>query len=130
MNVFDHVGVAVTSLEGATRIFEQLTGQTATPPETLEAHGVRVVFCGPVELLEPLSSETAVGRFLHTHGPGLHHIAYRSADVRGDLARLSAAGFELIDREPRPGAGGHRVAFLQPRSTGGALWEVVEHPGT
>ena len=130
MNVLDHIGVAVDSLEGATRIFEQLTGQTATPPETLEAHGVRVVFCGAVELVEPLGPETAVGRFLHEHGSGLHHIAYRSADIRGDLARLSATGFELIDHEPRPGAGGHQVAFLQPWSTGGVLWELVEHPDT
>lgn len=129
MNVLDHIGVAVASLEETTRIFEQLTGQAATPPETLSAHGVRVTFCGAVELLEPLRPDTPVGRFLRKHGPGLHHVAYRSADIRSDLARLSAAGFELIDHEPRPGARGHRVAFLQPRSTGGVLWELVEHPG-
>jgi len=129
MNVFDHVGVAVDSLEEATRLFERLTGQTASKPETVEAYGVRVVFCGAVELLEPLGPDTPVGRFLHKRGPGLHHIAYRSADIPGDLARLAAAGFELIDREPRPGVGGHRVAFLHPRSTGGVLWELVERPG-
>ncbi len=127
MNVLDHVGLAVRSLEDAAPIFERLTGHTATPPETIEAYGVRAAFCGPVELLEPLGPDTMLGRFLTQRGPGLHHVAYRSADIRGDLERLSAAGFDLIDREPRPGARGHRVAFLHPRSTAGVLWELVEH---
>lgn len=134
MNVFaegardlDHVAVAVASLEEAVRLFELLTGQPSTPPETLEAQGVRVCFCGPVELLEPLGPDTTVGRFLAKRGPGLHHIAYRSHDIAADLERLSERGIERIDAAPRTGARGHLVAFLHPRSTGGILVELVQH---
>lgn len=124
----DHVAVAVSSLDEARSLFQLLSGSTCSAPETLESQGVRVAFCGRVELLEPLGPDTTVGRFLERRGPGLHHIAYRSADIEADLARLARAGIELIDTEPRAGARGHRVAFLHPRSTGGVLVELVEHP--
>lgn len=134
MNIFsagereiDHVAVAVSSLEEAARLFETLSGCPRTPPETLETQGVRVCFCGPVELLEPLGPDTAVGRFLAKRGPGLHHVAYRTHDILADLERLSSHGMELIDHRPRPGARGHRVAFLHPRTTGGILVELVQH---
>lgn len=123
----DHVAVAVASLNDALGIYELVSGHPGSAPETLEAQGVRVAFCGPVELLEPLGAETTVGRFLAKRGPGLHHIAYRSPDLQADLDALAARGVELIDRAPRPGARGHRVAFLHPRSTGGILVELVEH---
>ena len=94
--------------------------------EVLESQGVRVVFVGPVELLEPLGPETTVGRFLDGRGPGLHHIAYRVPNLPEALAQAREKGFELIDAEPRPGARGHLVAFLHPRSTGGILVELVQ----
>jgi methylmalonyl-CoA epimerase len=125
----DHVGVAVRSIGESSRIFETLTGGTCTAPETLEAQGVRVAFVGSVELLEPLAPDTTVGRFLDRRGPGLHHIAYRTKDIEGELARLAAAGLQLIDETPRTGASGHRVAFVHPSSTGGVLIELVEHSG-
>lgn len=125
----DHVAIAVSSLEDASRLFELLSRKDCSQPETLEAQGVRVAFCGEIEILEPLGSESAVGRFLERRGPGLHHVAYRCADVQAELDRLSAAGIELIDTHPRPGARGHLVAFLHPRSTGGVLVELVQHAG-
>lgn len=95
--------------------------------ETLPHQGVRVQFVGPrLELLEPLDTDSGVGRFLARNGPGLHHVAFASTDLEADLARLAAEGFELIDTEPRPGAFGHRVAFLHPRSTGRVLVELVQ----
>ncbi|MDP2958609.1 MAG: methylmalonyl-CoA epimerase [Longimicrobiales bacterium] len=134
MNVFpegardlDHVAVAVSSLGEAGRLLELLSGQPGSPPETVEAQGVRVAFYGKVELLEPLGPDTPVGRFLAKRGPGLHHIAYRSTDIPADLERLAEQGIELIDSHPRPGARGHVVAFLHPRSTGGILVELVQH---
>ena len=134
MNVFDsgardldHVAIAVSSLDEAVGLFQRVSGHPGSPPETVEAQGVRVAFCGQVEFLEPLGPDTTVGRFLTKRGPGLHHIAYRSADLQSDLDRLAAQGIELIDTRPRPGARGHRVAFLHPRSTGGVLVELVEH---
>jgi methylmalonyl-CoA/ethylmalonyl-CoA epimerase len=122
----DHVAVAVHSIEESRGLFELLAGEPCSQPETLADRGVRVAFVGFIELLEPLGPETTVGRFLDRRGPALHHIAYRSDDLEGDLARLEAEGIELIDRVPRAGAGGHRVAFLQPAATGGVLIELVE----
>ena len=123
----DHVAIAVHSLEESAVLYELVTGETRSPVEVLEAQGVRVAFVGQVELLEPLGPETTVGRFLERRGQGLHHIAYRTDDIVADLARLEAAGLRLIDTEPRPGASGHRVAFLHPAGTGGILIELVEH---
>jgi methylmalonyl-CoA/ethylmalonyl-CoA epimerase len=123
---FDHVAVAVPSLEEAIALHQSVSGHRATPVETLESQGVRVAFVGAVELLEPLRTDTPVGRFISRHGPGLHHIAYRTADIERELARLVADGYEAVDTAPRPGARGHRVAFLHPRSTGSVLIELVE----
>jgi methylmalonyl-CoA/ethylmalonyl-CoA epimerase len=88
---------------------------------------VRAAFVGSVELLEPLSPDSVIGRFLERKGQGLHHIAYRTDDIYTELSKLTAEDFELIDEEPRRGANGHLVAFLHPRSTGGILTELVQH---
>jgi len=122
----DHVAVAVNSLEEASSLFELLSGEVPSPAEELPAQGVRVCFVGSMELLEPLNPETTVGRFLQKRGQALHHIAYRVPDLEASLRHLEAQGLELIDRAPRPGARGHQVAFLNPRSTGGILVELVQ----
>lgn len=122
----DHTAVAVSSLEEAIALYESVTGSLATPIETLESQGVRVAFVGDLELIQPLGPDTPVGRFVSRHGPGLHHIAYRTTDIEGELARLAAAGYRAIDQSPRLGARGHRVAFLHPGSTGKVLIELVQ----
>ncbi len=122
----DHVAIAVRSLDDACRLYELLSGAICSHPEVLEAQGVRVAFCGSVELLEPLGPDTAVGRFLARRGPGLHHIALRTPDLRAELQRLDALGLRLIDAEPRIGARGHLVAFVHPDSAGGVLVELVQ----
>ena len=122
----DHVGVAVPSIEDAAPVFELVTGHACSPVEEIESQGVNVAFVGPVELLEARAPDTPVGRFLERRGAGLHHLAFRTEDIRGQLRRLEAEGLELVDREPRPGARGHLVAFLHPRSTGGVLMELVD----
>jgi methylmalonyl-CoA/ethylmalonyl-CoA epimerase len=123
----DHIAVAVPSLRDAVPMYERLSGHTGSPVEELPAQGVNVTFVGPVELLEPRGPDTTVGRFIERRGSGLHHIAYRVPDISAELDRLEAQGIDLIDTEPRPGAGGHLVAFLHPRSTGGTLIELVQH---
>lgn len=122
----DHVAVAVHSIEQSSGLFELLSGESCSTPETLEAQGVRVAFVGTIELLEPLGPETTVGRFLARRGQALHHIAYRTDDLESELARLEAGGVQLIDPIPRPGANGHMVAFVHPSSTGGILTELVQ----
>jgi len=126
----DHVAIAVESIATALPTFEALTGARGSVPEAVAAQGVAVAFlgegAGKLELIEPLSPESGVARFLARRGPGLHHLAYRVTDLAGTLDRLAAAGVRLIDRQPRPGAGGHRVAFIHPQSAGGVLVELVE----
>jgi methylmalonyl-CoA/ethylmalonyl-CoA epimerase len=126
----DHVAIAVASIQDALPALEAVTGAAGSPRERVESQGVELCFVGTgdgkLELLQPLSPDSPVGRFLEKRGPGLHHIAYRVTDIEARLRSLEAAGIELIDRSPRPGAGGHRVAFLHPRSTGGVLMELVE----
>lgn len=122
----DHVAIAVHDLDEAVPLYERLTGARSSPPEIVPDQHVRVAFVGMVELIAPTNDESGVARFLARRGPGLHHIGYRVGDCGAALARLVAEGFEPIDPRPRTGAGGHRVAFLHPNTTGGALIELVE----
>lgn len=119
--------MAVPSIREASSTFELLSRATCSPVEELPDQGVNVAFVGALELLEPRGPDTAVGRFLDRRGPGLHHVAYRVPSLPQALARLREEGVRLIDEEPRPGARGHRVAFLHPESAGGVLVELVEH---
>ena len=81
---------------------------------------------GRVELLAALSPESTVGRFLASRGPGLHHVAYRVADIVSALAALVDRDIELIDKRPRSGILDSRIAFIHPRATGGVLTEIVQ----
>lgn len=126
----DHVGIAVASLDDALATFEAIVGALAEGRERVESQGVEVVFVGSgagrLELLAPTRPDSPVARFLQRRGPGIHHLCYRVPDLAAALREHAAAGDELIDREPRAGAHGHRVAFLHPRSTGGVLTELLE----
>ena len=128
--ILDHVGIAVHSLDEALATVAPLAGAPGTGRERVDSQGVEVMFVGSgpgrIELLAPTRPDSPVGRFLERRGPGMHHLCYRVPDVARALAEHQAAGYELIDAAPRPGAHGHRVAFLHPRSTGGVLIELLE----
>jgi methylmalonyl-CoA/ethylmalonyl-CoA epimerase len=130
----DHVAIAVTSIAESMPLFERLANARGSSIEDVAAQGVRVAFVGTgsarLELIEPATRQSTIARFLEKRGSGLHHIAYRVPDIRAALADFESQGVQLIDREPRPGAGGHLVAFLQPRTTGGVLVELVEVPNS
>jgi methylmalonyl-CoA epimerase len=124
-----HLGVAVEDLDEAVDTYKRLFGaelehRQAVPDQGVEAAAV-LVGEGRVELLASLGEETPVGRFLAKRGPGMHHVAYEVRDLRAALARLSDAGAELIDPEPRAGLFGLEVAFVHPDSVHGVLSEVV-----
>ncbi|GLV49109.1 methylmalonyl-CoA epimerase [Thermus sp. LT1-2-5] len=125
-----HVGIAVEDLEAAKARY-LLVGYRLVAEGEVPAQGVRVALLGGegealLELLAPLGPETPVGRFLAKRGPGLHHLAFAVEDVARELARLKAQGARLVDEAPRPGFGGHKVAFLHPSFGLGVLWELVE----
>lgn len=126
----NHIGIAVTSIEQARPLYEQQLGLAFEGEEVVAAQKVRVAFfrCGEVriELLEPTAPDSPVAAFLERRGPGVHHIAYETNDIEGDLQRLEGEGVRLIDRVPRGGAHGTRIAFAHPRSTGGVLTELTE----
>ena len=125
---FDHAGVATEGAEGLPFLFEDLFGCGIVHEERFR--DLRVVFLelenGYFELLEP-QEEGTISRYLENHGAGLHHLALETDDIEAALENAAEVGVDLIDEEPRPGAWGHDVAFLHPKSTGGVLIEFVEH---
>jgi methylmalonyl-CoA/ethylmalonyl-CoA epimerase len=126
----DHIGVAVQDLDEAVALYSERLGMPVEHRETVAEQGVEAVLLAigvsHVELLRPLSPDTAVGKFLERNGPGLHHVAYGTDDIESALDSARAAGLELIDESPRIGIRGSRVAFLHPKSTGGVLTELVQ----
>jgi methylmalonyl-CoA/ethylmalonyl-CoA epimerase len=124
----DHIGIATDDAAGLADLYADLLGTDAVHEESFD--GMRVVFLaldhGYFELLEP-EAEGTIARYLDRHGPGMHHVAFETPDVEAALDRARALGVERIDEEPRPGAWGHTVAFLHPKSTGGVLVEFVQH---
>jgi methylmalonyl-CoA epimerase len=126
----DHIGVAVEDLDAALALYERDLGVALVHRETVEEQGVEAVLLdvgeNHVELLAPLGPDTPVGKFLARKGPGLHHVAYQTADIDSELDRLRGAGLRLIDEQPRVGIRGSRVAFLHPAATGGVLTEIVQ----
>ena len=124
-----HVGIAVDDLEAAIARWAALFGATVEHRERVDDQGVEAaslrVGDSRIELLAALGEETPVGRFLAKRGPGVHHVAFETADVGAELARLKADGAELVDETPRPGLFGLQVGFVHPEATGGVLAEFV-----
>jgi len=124
-----HVGVAVSDLDEAIATYERLFGARVEHRGALAAQGVEAVSLlvgeSRVELVAPTAEDTPVARFLATRGPGMHHVAYQTDDVREALGELAAAGAELIDESPRRGLFGLEVAFVHPDAVHGVLTEVV-----
>jgi methylmalonyl-CoA epimerase len=128
----DHIGIAVEDIDAGIALYGGFEMELALR-ETVEEQGVEAALLnvgdGHVELLAPLGPDTPVGKYLAKRGAGLHHVAYAVDDIDSTLERLAATGIELIDAKARVGIGGSRVAFLQPRSTGRVLTEIVEPAG-
>ncbi|MGH7162305.1 MAG: VOC family protein [Planctomycetota bacterium] len=122
-----HVGVAVSDLAAAMRVWDGILGQTARREE-VAAQKVRTASypCG-VELLEATGPESPIARFLKARGPGIHHVTLSVRGLDAHLRRLESAGVRLVHPTAVPGAGGSRIAFLHPSATGGVLVELKEH---
>jgi methylmalonyl-CoA epimerase len=128
----DHVAIAVVKLEDALRQYEAALGVKAVHVETIEEQGVReaLIPAGEsyIQLLEPLTPESPVAKFLAKRGPGLHHVGYRVQSVVEAIRQLRGAGARMIDETPRRGSRGTTIAFVHPSSMGGVLVELVEEP--
>ena len=125
----DHLGIAVRSIEKAKGFYE-LLGMRVTSEEIVAHEGVRTAMLpmgdSRLELLEPISEETTIGKFLTKRGEGLHHVAVRVAQIDQKFADFQAAGIRLASDAVKVGAGGHRYFFVHPSGTGGVLVELVE----
>lgn len=128
----EHLGYAVENLEAAVQFYEERFDVKAGEPEEVAEQGVRAVMFrvgeSKIELLEPTREDSPIGKFLGKRGPGFHHVAFEVEDIRASLQELKEGGVELIDEEPRVGAGGTRMAFVHPREAFGVLTELVERP--
>lgn len=126
----DHVAIAVEDLDAAISVYSEILGRSEAGREHVESEQVQIVFFelgnARLELLEPTSRDSPVGRFLERRGPGLHHIALRTSDLDQALDRCRSAGIEAAGESPRRGAGGRRIAFLHPGGVGGVLVELAE----
>lgn len=129
----DHIGIAVRSIEDSLPFYTQGLKLTPSAIEVVESQGVKTIFFDVggthIELLEPITPEGPIGKFLQSHGPGVHHIALRSNDIEGAIATLKGAECRLIYDTPQPGAHGSLMTFIHPKSSGGVLIEVVERRG-
>lgn len=127
----DHIGIATKSLQEGLAVWRDTLGLKLDSTEEVTEQGVRVAMMAVgdthVELLEALSPDSAVGKFIAKRGPGIHHIAIEVKDIRASLAELKSKGVRLIDETPRVGAGGCLVAFVHPSTTNGVLLELVQH---
>lgn len=126
----DHLGIAVRSIESALPYYENALGLKCERIEEVPSQKVRTAFfdVGGVhlELLEPTSPESTIAKFLEDRGEGIHHIAFRTESVKGQLAKAKEAGVRVIHEEPFEGAHGKLVAFLHPKSTMGVLTEFCQ----
>jgi methylmalonyl-CoA/ethylmalonyl-CoA epimerase len=126
----DHVAIAVKSLDATLATYKAIWGLVPDHVERGETDRITEAMLplgsSHLQLLEPTDDESTIAKFIERRGEGLHHIAVRVPDIDQALRRLKDAGAELIDTEPRIGGGGHRVAFVHPKTTHGVLIELVE----
>lgn len=127
-----HLGYAVENIEAAARFYEEHFGVRVSEPEEVEEQGIVATMFevgeSMIELVQPTRPDSPVGKFLEKRGEGFHHVAFQVEDLEAALRELKENGVELIDEEPRIGAGGTRMAFLHPKGAHGVLTELVELP--
>lgn len=128
----DHIGIAVPNLDEADALIARLLGRPAYKRETVaDQHVITSFFSAAagdakLEFVAPEGDEGPIHKYLEKRGPGLHHLAFEVDDIRAEMARLAADGFQLLSEEPSRGADNKLVCFLHPKSTGGVLVEICQ----
>lgn len=129
----NHLGIAVKSLTDSLNFYRDTLGLSVSCTEIVADQGVEVAMLplgeSRIELLQAISSDSPVARFIEKRGPGIHHICIEVDDIVTKLAEMKAKGAQLIDETPKKGAGGHLIAFVHPKSTAGVLIELVQKEG-
>jgi methylmalonyl-CoA/ethylmalonyl-CoA epimerase len=130
LNKIEHIGIAVRDLGSASALYEKLLGKACYKVESVEGEGVRTAFFGvgesKIELLEAMTADSPIARFIEKRGEGIHHIAFEVDDLEAEAERLRSEGFRVLSDSPRPGADKKRVLFLHPKSSHGVLIELCQ----
>ena len=130
MKKIEHIGIAVKNLETSNLLFTSLFGKKPYKTETVESEGVSTSFfqIGPnkIELLEGVTEESPISKFIDKKGEGIHHIAFEVENIYVEIQRLKKEGFTMIHEEPKKGADNKLIAFLHPKSTNGVLIELCQ----
>ena len=126
----DHIGIAVSNLDEALKVYSEAFGLKVGGTEIVEDQKVRIAFIkvgeSRIELLESTDPEGPIAKHIEKRGEGIQHIALGVSDIEGTLQSLKEKGVRLIDETPRIGAGGAKIAFLHPKATKGVLLELCE----
>jgi methylmalonyl-CoA/ethylmalonyl-CoA epimerase len=132
MNGLDHVAILVSDLDAAIALYRDVYGLALSEVEEVPTEQVRVAIfgrgAGRIELVSPTGPDSPMAKTLERRGEGLHHIGLEVPDIASAMAALRARGAPLLDEEPRPGAGGARVAFVHPKGSRGVLVELRQGP--
>lgn len=126
----DHIGIAVKNLDETLKFYEEVLGMECTGKEEVDEQKVRVAFLpvgdSEVELLESTDPEGPIAKYIDKKGEGIQHIAFRVDNIEQAIETMKDKGIRMIDEKPRYGAGGAKIAFCHPKSTGGVLVELSE----
>lgn len=130
----EHIGIAVESLITSIPLFEKLLNTPCYKTEEVWSENVKTAFFKTgdtkIELLQSLTSDGVIKKFLDKKGQGIHHIAFEVEDINEEIARLKKEGFELVNEKPKPGADNKLICFLQPKNTNGILIELCQENKT
>jgi|TARA_B100000953_G_scaffold76619_1_gene61914 methylmalonyl-CoA/ethylmalonyl-CoA epimerase len=128
----EHIGLAVNNLDKDAPFWKHVLKISHKGTEVVEDQGVTTDIYdtgrGKVELLEALGENTAVGKFLKNHGPGMHHVCFEVDDINNAINELKESNIQVLSDNPTTGAEGYKVVFIHPKSTGGVLVELAEKP--
>ncbi len=126
----NHIGIATNSLDGVIPFYRDILGMAFMGMEEVAEQQVRVAFFevgeSKIELLEPTTAESPIAKFLEKNGPGIHHVAYEVENIDTAITKLESEGARMIDKAPRLGAHGVRIAFIHPKSSNGVLTELCQ----
>ncbi|HZX60080.1 MAG TPA: methylmalonyl-CoA epimerase [Mucilaginibacter sp.] len=133
MKKIEHIGIAVCDITKAGKLYEKLLNTQIYKTENVESEGVRTVFLrsGPnkIELLEAITPNSPIHKFIEKRGEGIHHIAFDVEDIEAEMDRLKKEGFILLSDKPMPGADNKLVCFVHPKSANGVLIELCQNRG-
>ena len=130
MENIDHIGIAVKDLDERVTYYTNVLGMKLINVEEVESEQVRVAFIDAgnthIELLEPLTKESAIYKYLEKRGEGIHHIALAVTGIEQEMEKMRGEGARLLSEQPKIGAGGAKVVFIHPKSSYGVLYELVD----